>query len=169
MQQSDQLEQLLPALLAARQTITPAHKGGRNDYDKYSYATLEDWHNAVMPALLENKLVLSISTVAIRNLEPRTTKKGGTEYSVEVECKARLWHTSGQWIEVGGVGHGQDRADKGIYKALTGCAKYLYAQLFALPTTDDPEGDEKVGETAGPASAPPKASDPNTTEVEDLI
>ena len=169
MESSPSVDKLLPALLLARKAIAPAQKGGRNEYDKYSYAKLEDWHRAVMPALLDNGLVLSISSEDIRNLEPRKTKADKNEYVVEVVCKARLWHISGQWIEVGGVGQGQDRADKAAYKALTGCAKYLYAQMFALPTTDDPEGDETVGGASGASTAPPKASKPDTANLEDLI
>ena len=155
MNQSDSVDKLVPALLAARKAITPAKKGGRNDYDKYAYATHEDWHAAVMPHLLENGLLLSLSTVAVENLPDRTTKKGGTEYVVQVVCAARLWHSSGQWIEVQGPGQGQDRGDKGIYKAITGAAKYIYAQLFALPTTDDPEADTAVGQTEGPKASQP--------------
>jgi hypothetical protein len=166
MNQSQSVDKLMPALLAARKAIAPAKKGGRNDFDKYAYATHEDWHAAVMPHLLGNGLLLSLSTVEVDNLPDRTTKKGGTEYTVQVLCAARLWHESGQWIEVHGPGQGQDRADKGIYKALTGAAKYIYAQLFALPTTDDPEGDTSVGETG-----PPKASQPDkpNSELGDLI
>ena len=172
MQTSENLDKLLPALMKARQTISPTKKGGVNKFDDYAYATLEDWHNAVMPALLENGLMLSFSTISVENLEPRVTKKtkNGKEttsyqYVVQVICEGRLWHTSGQWIEIGGVGQGQDRADKGVYKALTGCAKYLYAQLFALPTTDDPEGDSTVGDTDGS----PRASTPNASKAEDVI
>jgi len=163
---SDDVTKLLPALLSARKEITPVNKGGFNKFDKYAYAKLEDWHSAVMPALLTNGLLLTVSTATVTNLEPRQTKKGGTEHAIQVDCAVRLWHVSGQWIEVRGVGHGQDRADKGVYKALTGCAKYLYAQLFALPTTDDPERDEGVGETGPPrASTPDKKAD----EMEDLL
>jgi hypothetical protein len=155
MNQSESIDKLLPALLAARRAIAPAKKGGHNDFDKYAYATHEDWHAAVMPRLLKNGLLLSVSTVSVENLPDRTTKKGGTEYPVQVLCAARLWHESGQWIEVQGPGQGQDRADKGIYKALTGAAKYLYAQLFALPTTDDPEADTSVGQGEGPKASTP--------------
>ena len=167
---SESVDKLLPALLAARKEITPVGKGGYNKFDKYAYAKLEDWHSAVMPALLANDLLLTVSTTGVLNLDSRITKNGGTEYLVEVECSARLWHVSGQWIEVHGVGHGQDRADKGVYKALTGCAKYLYAQLFALPTTDDPEGDHTVGQSEG-RSEGPKASAPDksTEQIEDLL
>jgi hypothetical protein len=160
------VDKLIPALLKARKAIKPAKKGSRNEFDKYNYATQEDWHNAVMPSLLENGLVLSLSTIAVENLESRPTKKGGTEYVVQVRCAARLWHVSGQWIEVQGAGHGQDRADKGIYQAMTGAAKYLYAQLFALPTVEDPEKFHKTGDEGG-ASAP-KASTPDQS-VEDLL
>lgn len=166
MKQSESVDKLLPALLAARKAVAPAKKGGRNEFDRYAYATHEDWHAAVMPHLLKNGLLLMLSTENVETLPERTTKKGGVEYAVEVVCSARLWHVSGQWIEIAGPGQGQDRADKGVYKALTGAAKYVYAQLFALPTTDDPEADTKTGETEGP----PKASEPETkTDLEDLI
>jgi hypothetical protein len=153
----------MPALLKARKQLKPAKKGGTNTFDKYNYATLEDWHAAVMPALLDNGLILSLSTVSVENLEPRPTKKGGTEYAAQVVCEARLWHTSGQWLQVTGAGHGQDRADKGLYKAMTGAAKYIYAQMFALPTTDDPEADNTVGQTAAPRASTPDSN------VEELI
>ena len=162
MESSSEVDKLLPALLKARKEIKPAKKGARNEFDKYNYATQEHWHEAVMPALLANDLLLSISTVEVLNLEVRQTKKGDAKYAVQVTCAARLWHVSGQWVEIMGAGHGEDRADKGVYKAMTGAAKYLYAQLFALPTTDDPEKDSDG------RSAAPKASTPDES-VEDLL
>lgn len=152
----------MPALLKARKDIKPTKKEARNEFDKYNYATQEHWHAAVMPALLANDLLLSISTVGVTNLDVRQTKKGDPKYAVQVTCSARLWHVSGQWIEVMGAGHGEDRGDKGVYKAMTGAAKYLYAQLFALPTTDDPEKDmDRRGDT-------PEASEPDQS-AEDLL
>ena len=144
----NQLDQIIPALVKARKAIKPATKGGTNTYDRYNYATLEDWHRAVMPALLANGLTLALSVEEVTNLEDRTTKKGGTEHVVQVKGGACLLHESGQCISIMGAGQGQDRADKGIYKAITGMNKYLFACMFALPTTDDPEADETVGETA---------------------
>lgn len=141
-QTSEKTDVLMPAVLAARRDIKPASKGGENKYDHYSYAKEEDWHAAVMPALLAHDLTLSFSVTEIINLESRKTKNGGTEYVVQVNGTARLTHVSGQWMSVDGVGQGQERSDKAAYQAMTGLKKYLYALLFALPTTDDPENEK---------------------------
>ncbi len=138
---SETIDKLMPELLAARRDIKPAEKGGKNAYDDYTYAKEADWHSAVMPSLLEHDLFLAFSVAETINLEPRTTKNGGIEYAVQVNGSARITHGSGQWFQVDGVGQGQERSDKGAYQAMTGLKKYLYALLFALPTTDDPEKD----------------------------
>ncbi len=141
MDTSETTDKILPALLAARKSIKPAGKGGTNQFHRYDYAKEEDWHTAVMPSLLANDLLLSFSVSNVINLDNRLTKKKDTEYAVQVDGVARLMHISGQWIEIAGVGQGQDAADKAAYKAMTGLKKYLYALMFALPTTDDPEKD----------------------------
>jgi hypothetical protein len=143
MQTSEATDKLLPALLSARLDIKPAAKGGENKFHRYSYAKEEDWHASVMPSLLANDLLLAFSVTDTINLDNRLTKKKDTEYAVEVHGVARLMHTSGQWLEVAGVGQGQEGSDKAAYQAMTGMKKYLYALLFALPTTDDPEQDER--------------------------
>jgi len=139
MNKSDTTSTIIPALIKARGAIKPAAKSGKNTFDRYDYATELDWHDAVMPALLTNGLTLSFSICETLNLADRTTKNGGTEHAVEVHGTATLMHESGEWIEVGVSGQGQDRADKAVYKAMTGAKKYGYACLFALPTSDDPE------------------------------
>jgi hypothetical protein len=156
MKTSESIDKLMPALHEARKAITPAGKSGKNTFDGYDYANELDWHNAVQPALAANGLVLVFSTEAISNLPERATKKGGTEHTVQVTGFARVFHTSGQWIEVSGVGQGQDRGDKGCYKAMTGMKKYLYALMFALPTTDDPENASPGGGERAAAAKPPK-------------
>lgn len=168
MNKSESLSNLMTALLAARSAIKPAGKSGKNTFDRYDYATELDWHNAVMPALLDNKLAMSFSITSVSNMPDRSTKNGGIEHAVEVQGTVTLMHESGEWLEVGICGQGQDRADKGVYKAMTGAKKYGYACLFSLPTTDDPERDEppevqpkqlqkpSPNPTGKPASAPQK-------------
>lgn len=153
MRTSDTIDQILPALLAARRDMNPANKGGFNNFDKYNYANEQNWHEAVMPNLLAHDLTLAFSAPNVLRLENRTTKNGGTEYPVQVHLEARLTHVSGQWLEVDAYGEGQDRGDKGLYKALTGAKKYGYALLFALPTSDDPEADETTGLSEGKATS----------------
>lgn len=152
MKTSDAIDKIMPAYIAARKTIHPAGKSGNNKFDRYEYAKEIDWHEAVIPELLKYDLVVLFSCEGSRREEPRTTDRGKTEFVTIVTGKARLFHSSGQWLEVDGKGEGVDRADKGIYKAQTGLKKYLYSLLFALPTTDDPEADnshQQNGNTHG--------------------
>jgi len=152
------MKELLKAWHAARCEMAKAGKGGFNEFDRYNYATEEDWHDTIMPHLLNHGLILVFSQDECIELPPRTTKKGGTEYAVEVKMTATLFHAeSGESHLIQGWGHGQDRADKALYKALTGCKKYLWSSLMALPTSDDPERDETVGLTPGNGASPPPA------------
>lgn len=140
---SEKTDELIPAFISARKEINPAKKSGYNKFHKYKFANEEDWHDAVMTHILSYNLVLSFSVTETINMEPRKTKNGGTEYVVEVHGTARLMHISGQWLEVSGTGQGQDGSDKSCYQAMTGMKKYLYALLFALPTTEQAEHDER--------------------------
>lgn len=136
MRTSEAIDQIMPALLNARREMRPAHKGKKNDFHKYSYANEESWHDAVQPSLHANNLFLSFSVDVCTRVGTLTTVHG----------TARITHASGQWIEVQGVGEGEDKMDKAAYKAQTGLKKYLYALAFSLPTTDDvedPENDRK--------------------------
>lgn len=165
MQTSEALDQLLPALRQARSLMPVVSRTGRNEYDKYDYAREEDWHKAIMEPLLNNGLILICSCETLDNLSPRTSAKGTEQHAVTVSGKARLIHTSGQWIEVCGFGQGEDRSDKACYKAQTGLKKYLYALLFCMPTGQDPEvpqaGRGRKKPVAGErAPGPPPAATP---------
>lgn len=147
MQTSESIENIAPALIAAQAEFSHVAKGARNEFDKYDYATLEDYVNAVKGVLVKHSLALTSSVDAINRLPDRTTKKGGSEHAVEVAGTMRLIHSSGEWIEASFRGEGQDRADKSVYKAITGGRKYGIAALFSLATSDDPESDESVGQS----------------------
>lgn len=133
------------ALVAAQAEVRSAHKSGDNKFDKYQYAKLEDFLDSAKPILAKHGLSLVMSTESAESLPDRTTKNGGVEHAVRVKIKGVLYHESGATIEAFGYGEGQDRADKSIYKAITGGKKYLVAGLLSIPTTDDPEADEQVG------------------------
>jgi hypothetical protein len=130
---SEKTDALMPALLKARVAMKPAFKGKKNDHFRYNYANEEAWHDAVQPHLHENDLLLTFSV----------GEYGRTGSLSMVRGTARVTHAaSGQWLEIDGVGEGEDKADKGAYKAQTGLKKYLYALAFSLPTTDDAEDPE---------------------------
>lgn len=137
------------AIVRAQAGIKAAGKSGDNKFDKYTYAKLEDFFDAAKPAMQREGLALVVSVESCESLPDRTTKNGGLEHAVRVRLVGNLIHESGESLSMTGYGEGQDRADKALYKAITGGKKYLLASLFSIPTTDDPEADETVWQSKG--------------------
>ena len=101
----------------------------RNDHFKYSYLSDEAVLGHVRGSMADNGLML----------QPH-----GVEYEISgsiitTTTSFVLAHVSGEWITIQVVAQGQDKADKGAYKAATGALKYALRQAFLIPTGDDPE------------------------------
>ena len=161
MQHSEEIDKIMPALVKAQAAATAVGKSGK--HPKYMYANLMDYQSVAEPVFKELGLALTASVAQWVNIEGRTTNSGSAQYACAVEVQFKLVHESGQWVAVTAWGEGQDHADKGLYKALTGARKYGIAMLLNLVTHDDPEADTKVGiDKRGP-----KASDKNDP-LEDL-
>lgn len=154
MKSSDSIKELAAALAAAQAEMGGVGKSGKNDYDRYKYAKLEDYVNAAHAVMHKHGLSFVSGAEEIIPLDDRTTQKGGTEHAVRVKVVGRIIHASGEWVETSAWGEGQDRADKAVYKAITGARKYLLASAFDLATTDDPEADEHVGRSGPPQQRP---------------
>lgn len=142
------------ALTLAQAEVRAAHKSGHNTFDKYSYAKLEDFLTAIREPLAKYGLGIVFSNSEVETLPDRPTKNAGLDHAARAKVDARLVHKSGQWIQVSCYGEGQDRADKSIYKALTGAKKYVVAGLLAIPTTDDAEADDDDRRAPAPPPAP---------------
>ncbi len=136
------------ALIEVQAEVGHAGKSGDNKFDKYTYAKLEDFMHVGKPLLAKKRLALTFEVTDVIPLPDRQTKNGGQERAILVRGVATLIHESGQERRFPGYGEGQDRADKAIYKAMTGAKKYAWAGVLAIPTSDDPEADEKVGLSA---------------------
>jgi len=145
MQSSEATAKISPALVNAQQEFKAVAKSGNNTFDKYRYADLEDYVNVVRPILTKHGLAIVSSVDEVVGMEDRTTKNGGKEHAARVKVTIRIMHESGEWLETTVWGEGQDRADKAVYKAITGARKYGLACTFGLATSDDPERDENVG------------------------
>lgn len=108
-------------------------KSGRNNFHKYDYATEADIVTAVRGGLSKRNLLVV----------PSVTKREVIGDITFLDVKFTVFDgDSGESIQFDGVGAGQDKGDKGPYKALTGALKYALLKLFQIPTGDDPELDE---------------------------
>lgn len=119
-------------LAAAIESVDRIGKDGKNDHFKYTYTSAEQVYRVVRGPLLEQGLVV-IPSVA------ESTTTGQTTIT---RLHLRILDTeSGDQIEAFWMGEGQDKGDKGPYKAATGGMKTWLKHLFLLPADDDPESD----------------------------
>ena len=111
--------------------ITHIEKDKTNEYHKYDYVSEETIVRAARASFLKHNLILLFSTTQ--------RVREGDLTSVLVEFKL-IDLDEGGIYEAKVWGEGQDKGDKGIYKAYTGALKYFLLKNFLIPTgEDDPE------------------------------
>lgn len=121
------------ALARIQSQVGPVLKTKKNEHFKYKYADLE----SLMAPI--NELVAENGCCTLESVEDDSQVEGRENLS-RVRLELGLIHAaSGQRVFVRATGYGDDRSDKGIFKATTGARKYAYALMFRLVTTDDPE------------------------------
>lgn len=138
MNQSETIGKLAGAVCAVVAERGYVKADARNDHFKYNYLSDEAVLGHVRGSMAKNGLMLVPNRVehATQNNIITTT----TTYV--------LAHISGEWMEVQIVAQGQDKADKGPYKAATGALKYALRNVFLIPTGDDPEKARKAEQQA---------------------
>jgi hypothetical protein len=136
-------------------------KDKTNDFHKYKYASEFAIKKAVHEQLVAQKLILQLSEQSHSKDSNITTVT--FEYCfIDIETGDKMCGLFS--------GTGEDKGDKGLYKAFTGCLKYLLTTTFLIPTGDDPEngkdGDKEEDKKEQPKQpVQPKAlSKPNATK-----
>lgn len=135
-------------------------KNGYNSFHKYNYATESDLTESIRPILIEAGLAF-FTTVLEQNREGEFTKVKMEFTLVDIDTGETLKST--YW------GEGQDKGDKGLYKAYTGATKYFLMKTFLIPTGDDPEGDSTVDERNENNKTVKLASEKQLNLITDLL
>ncbi len=171
MNTSEQVDKLLPALLAARGDFDPIVKKGLNTFLKAKYVQLNDLLDAVEPALTKHGLLITQSvgetTTDYASFYEMVAKYGKViEPAVigRLSLTTRIWHVaSGQWIET--TSGGTYTHEKGISvaqamgKLITYLRRYALTSLLLLSTESDDDAQPQQGQQQQ-APAPVKV-DPN--------
>ena len=120
-------------------------KNGYNSFHKYQYVLEADLVDHIRPLLAERRVTI-IPTVKEFN-------RAGSMTEVLYEYLI-VDGDSGETLTTSSIGFGDDKGDKGAYKASTGAFKYMLMRLFMVATGDDPEGDERTDQRAAGGSGP---------------
>lgn len=123
---------------AVMNDLKTINKNGRNDFHKYDYATEADFVHAIRPLLEKHGLVI-IPSLA----HPAQVLDGGI---TNIAMKFTIVNIDKPEEKVESIvpAQGQDKGDKGVYKAITGAKKYFLSLAFMAATGDDPEADGKA-------------------------
>jgi len=128
---------ILEAILNVRKAVGTVAKNGKNTFHKYDYATANDVIHEVREAMNKEGIIVVPTGAA----DISFTKDGQVQNYTQHYLLALAGSTSTLNVAVRCAG--EDKSDKGPYKANTGALKYLLLQTFLLPTDDDPENDVK--------------------------
>lgn len=127
------MKTLLKKINQISSEIGHVRKEGFNDFHKYSYVTEADVIESLKPHMNRHGVVIIPSIKEVRAHGDITTVLvdytiGCVDSDEKIVC---------QW-----AGTGQDKGDKGLYKALTGAEKYFLMKTFMIASSDDPENEK---------------------------
>lgn len=144
---------LFKKLVKVLSEVDTVQKSGFNSFQNYQYVTESDLIDATKKALVSNGVFVFTSV----------------EESVKIDdiTSVVLKHTfvcseTGEQFSVNSAGQGQDKGDKGVYKACTGAMKYFLSKNFLIAGEDDPEN-EKAQKSKGASTNKPTYTKPTTT------
>ncbi len=114
------------------QEIEYINKDKVNSFHGYKYASEEAIKKVVHEALVKNRVLFRISV-------------DRQEYDKEAQltmlsCRYIFEDVDSDEVVTAAMqSQGQDKGDKGVYKAITGAIKYALTSALLIPTGDDPE------------------------------
>lgn len=150
------IKKITAKMVKVMEEVSHIQKNGTNDFHKYQYATAADVLEKVNEALCKNK-VCSVAKAELISLEHVVNAKGNQEHLATVQMNIRLIDSeSGEYVDIAGLGNGQDSGDKAVMKAETASIKYAYMMAFNISTGDDPEADIKTDQFAAAETPKPR-------------
>jgi|TARA_R110000787_G_scaffold3643_5_gene14152 hypothetical protein len=132
---SEKIDKLIPALIAARKVITGVKKGENNPFFKSKYANLTSIIQCVNQPLLDNDLIIT---------QPTQVNEG------QLLSVTQLTHASGQWIRGYLPIINKKGDDQGQGSGLTYARRYGLQSLLNIPAFDDDAELTKAKESGVP-------------------
>lgn len=140
------MQKLATKFIEVMRDCSHISKNGKNDFHGYRYATSADVLERVNATLVAHGIA-SIATPELLSVVDVTTAKGNVEHLATVRMDITLIDKeSGEVLNIGGIGSGQDSGDKAVMKAQTAAIKYAYMLSLSISTGDDPEADRRTDE-----------------------
>ena len=156
----------LCAILADCEAI---EKKGFNSFHNYKFLREADVADVIRKLMAKHGVMCLPSTEEIAERE-HVSNAGKKSYFIRVKVRYTFLNADNpeEKYEVTAYGDGIDGEDKGLYKALTGCHKYMLLRTFCLGADEDPENDQAGHQQAQPVRQAPPVQTLNLTAADDL-
>lgn len=145
------------AVSAVMAEIDAIGKNSRNSQQNYNFRGIDSIYNEIHPLLIRHK-IFTVPKVLESTRQEHTSKSGGTLFYAFMKIEYTLYADDGSSIVAIVAGEGMDSGDKASNKAMAGAHKYLFLQVFCIPTEDakDSENDshEVAAKPMGPRPVP---------------
>lgn len=159
------MKQILGKLHKIMTEVDYIQKDKSNSFHGYRYASEQAIKEALHASLVKHSVIFVPVSVTITGRTDYTSDKGKRSSLTDVLVKYRFLDVeSGESVEGECAGTGDDNADKGTYKAITGAIKYILTSTFLIPTGDDPEDDKNEAPKKTTTVQPPAPVKPPLKE-----
>lgn len=165
-----QITQALTAVMAAVQNVEKNKTVGVGN-NSYKGVEDKDVKVAIRGAMVQNGLAMvpiAIEpNVRIERWEETYGGQTKPKQSVMTEVKVtyRVLHTSGEYIDIVGYGHGIDTQDKSAGKATTYALKYALLYTFLIPTGSIDDADNENATPVRPVSKAGRIDPPEEPQL----
>lgn len=153
--QSEKIDELAKALIAAQSQLQPAKKDSVNPHFRSGYASLQSVFDAARPALAPQGLAVSQGFTNGTNGET-------------VTVTTTLLHSSGQWMRSALTMKPSKADPQGIGSAITYARRYSLAAILGIVVDEDDDGNAASQKPATTARQAPKQDAPTGTPAEQL-
>jgi hypothetical protein len=160
MQKSESIKNITQAIVKVMAEVKGIEENSRIGKGSTSYKGIKDKDVKIAFNEAFTKNGLAIVPTGIEE----HTELGAKQLLTKVVTTYLLMHTSGEFIELKGYGHGKDFADKGAGKATTYALKYCLLYTFLTPKGDIDDTDT----THSNAYKTPQKQQPQAYEIKEL-
>lgn len=145
-------------LAAVTRTVRAVAKKGYNSEHDYHFRSIDDFYNALSPALGEHEVVVQPNIISRERAEIGKTRGGAGIIRLQTRTRFRLFTVDGSFMEVDVDSESIDYGgDKAPFKAASGAYKYMVMQVFAVrvEAEETPESERDDGRPDRARGAPP--------------
>lgn len=148
--------EIYKSIAAVMQEMGAIGKNNKNKVQGWNFRGIDDVYNELSPLLAKHG-VFTVPVVENIEKSEKQTNRGGTLNFVTLKVRYIIYGSDGSSIESVIYGEAMDSGDKAINKALSIAHKYLFFQLFSIPTEEvkasDPDNyNLQAGESIKPDS-----------------